>query len=95
VRKSREKPSGLPRPSEKTQPDSKGSRKKDPPDGLCGRFFRLGSPVYDDMTAKGVFIHKTKVTGFRSAGMALHDAFNPEAREYYWNPMDNALFRKP
>jgi len=56
-------------------------------------FFRPGSPVYDDMAAKGLFIDKTKVTGFHPAGMALYDAFNPEARKYYWNLMDNALFK--
>jgi alpha-D-xyloside xylohydrolase len=56
-------------------------------------FFRPGSPVYDDMAAKGFFIAKTKVTGFHPAGMALYDAFNPEARKYYWNLMDGALFK--
>jgi alpha-D-xyloside xylohydrolase len=56
-------------------------------------FFRPGSPVYDDMTGKGFFIDKTKVAGFHPAGMALYDAFNPEARKYYWNLMDNALFK--
>src|SRR5258706_4772938 len=45
------------------------------------------------MAAKGLFIEKTKVTGFHPAGMALYDAFNPEARKYYWNLMDNALFK--
>ena len=56
-------------------------------------FFRPGSPVYDDMAKKGFFIDKTKVTGFHPAGMALYDAFNPEARKYYWNLMDGALFK--
>jgi alpha-D-xyloside xylohydrolase len=56
-------------------------------------FFRPGSPVYDDMAAKGFFIDKTKVAGFHPAGMALYDAFNPEARKYYWNLMDEALFK--
>lgn len=56
-------------------------------------FFRPGSPVYDDMAAKGLFIDKTKVTGFHPAGMALYDAFNPEARQYYWKLMDDALFK--
>ncbi len=56
-------------------------------------FFRPGSPVYDDMAKKGFFIDKTKVTGFHPAGMALYDAFNPEARKYYWNLMDSALFK--
>jgi alpha-D-xyloside xylohydrolase len=56
-------------------------------------FFRPGSPVYDDMAKKGFFIDKTKVTGFHPAGMALYDAFNSEARKYYWNLMDGALFK--
>ena len=56
-------------------------------------YFRPGSPVYDDMDKKGFFIDKTKVSGFHPAGMALYDAFNPEARKYYWNLMDNALFK--
>jgi alpha-D-xyloside xylohydrolase len=56
-------------------------------------FFRPGSPVYDDMAKKGFFIDKTKVTGFHPAGMALYDAFSPEARKYYWNLMDGALFK--
>ena len=56
-------------------------------------FFRPGSPVYDDMAKKSFFIDKTKVTGFHPAGMALYDAFNPEARKYYWNLMDGALFK--
>jgi len=56
-------------------------------------FFRPGSRVYDDMAQKGFFIDKTKVAGFHPAGMALYDAFNPEARKYYWNLMDNALFK--
>jgi alpha-D-xyloside xylohydrolase len=56
-------------------------------------YFRPGSPVYDDMDKKGFFIDKTKVSGFHPAGMALYDAFNPEARKYYWKLMDNALFK--
>jgi alpha-D-xyloside xylohydrolase len=56
-------------------------------------YFRPGSPVYDDMARKGLFIDKTKVQGFHPAGMALYDAFNPEARKYYWDLMDRALFK--
>jgi alpha-D-xyloside xylohydrolase len=55
-------------------------------------FFRPGSPVYEDMDKKGFFIAKTKVSGFHPAGMALYDAFNPEARKYYWKLMNDALF---
>src|SRR5260370_2926063 len=30
---------------------------------------------------------------FHPAQMGLYDAFNPEARKYYWNLMDQALFK--
>ncbi|MGB9432572.1 MAG: glycoside hydrolase family 31 protein [Candidatus Acidiferrum sp.] len=56
-------------------------------------FFRPGSPVYENMDRRGFFIAKTKVSGFHPAGMALYDAFNPEARQYYWKLMDDALFK--
>jgi alpha-D-xyloside xylohydrolase len=56
-------------------------------------YFRPGSPVYDDMAAKGLFIDKTRAAGFHPKGMALYDAFNPEARKYYWGLMDRALFK--
>ena len=56
-------------------------------------FFRPGSPVYDDMDRRGFFIARTKVQSFHPPGMALYDAFNPDARKYYWNLMDNALFK--
>jgi len=56
-------------------------------------YFRPGSPVYDDMDKRGFFIDRTKAAGFHPAGMALYDAFNPEARKYYWNLMDKALFK--
>jgi alpha-D-xyloside xylohydrolase len=56
-------------------------------------YFRPGSGVYDDMDKRGFFIDRTKVAGFHPAGMALYDAFNPDARKYYWNLMDKALFK--
>lgn len=56
-------------------------------------FFRPGSPVYDDMDKRGFFIAKTLVSGFHPAGMALYDVFNPEARQYYWKLMNDALFK--
>jgi alpha-D-xyloside xylohydrolase len=56
-------------------------------------YFRPGSPVYEDMDKRGFFIDKTKVSGFHPAGMALYDAFNPEARKYYWKLMDDRLFK--
>jgi alpha-D-xyloside xylohydrolase len=56
-------------------------------------YFRPGTRTYDDMDKRGYFIDKTKVAAFHPAGMALYDAFNPEARKYYWNLMDQALFK--
>ncbi len=55
-------------------------------------YFRPGSPVYDEMGKRGWFIDKMKVSGFHPAGQALYDAFNPEAREYYWGLIDKGLF---
>src|SRR5277367_2801289 len=56
-------------------------------------YFRPGSPVYDDMDKHGFFIAKTEVSGFHPSGMALYDAFNPDARKYYWKLMNDALFK--
>jgi alpha-D-xyloside xylohydrolase len=56
-------------------------------------YFRPGTKTYDDMDKRGFFIAKTKVAGFHPAGQALYDAFNPAARKYYWNLMDQALFK--
>jgi len=56
-------------------------------------YFRSGTKTYDDMDKRGFFIDKTKVAAFHPAGMALYDAFNPEARKFYWNLMDQALFK--
>ncbi|HUA15505.1 MAG TPA: glycoside hydrolase family 31 protein [Verrucomicrobiae bacterium] len=56
-------------------------------------YFRPGTKTYDEMDKLGYFIAKTKVAGFHPAGQALYDAFNPEARKYYWNLMDQALFK--
>jgi alpha-D-xyloside xylohydrolase len=56
-------------------------------------YFRPGSPVYDDMDKRGFFIDRTKVQSFHPPRMALYDAFNPDARKYYWNLMNDALFK--
>jgi len=55
-------------------------------------YFRPGTKTYDDMEKRGFFIAKTVVPGFHPAGQALYDAFNPEARKYYWDLMNQALF---
>lgn len=56
-------------------------------------YFRPGSPVYDDMDRLGFFIAKTRAPSFHPVGQALYDAFNPEARKYYWKLIDDALFK--
>ena len=56
-------------------------------------FFDRGSAVYDEMDKNGWFIDRTKVAGFHPQGMAVYDASNPQARAYYWQLMNNALFK--
>jgi alpha-D-xyloside xylohydrolase len=56
-------------------------------------YFRPGTKTYEDMDKRHFFIDRTKIAGFHPAGMALYDAFNPEARKYYWKLMDDALFK--
>ena len=56
-------------------------------------YFRPGSPVYDDMDKRGFFIAKTIAPSFHPVAQALYDPFNPDARKYYWNLMNNALFK--
>ena len=56
-------------------------------------YFRPGTRTYEDMDRRNYFVDRTKVGGFHPAGQALYDAFNPEARKYYWNLLDSSLFR--
>ncbi len=56
-------------------------------------YFYPGSATYDDMDRKGFFIDRTKSKSFHPQGMALYDAFNPEARKYYWNEINRSLFQ--
>ncbi|HWX91857.1 MAG TPA: glycoside hydrolase family 31 protein [Terriglobales bacterium] len=57
-------------------------------------FFEPGSAVYDDMDKRGWFVDKFKFAKppYHTAGMAVYDATDPEARKYYWNLMEKALF---
>jgi alpha-D-xyloside xylohydrolase len=57
-------------------------------------FFEPGSAVYEEMEKKGWFVDKFKFAKppYHTAGMAVYDATNPEARKYYWNLMEKALF---
>ncbi len=56
-------------------------------------FFRKGTATYEEMDKKGYFIAKTVAPSFHPVDQALYDAFNPDARKYYWNLIDTALFR--
>jgi alpha-D-xyloside xylohydrolase len=56
-------------------------------------YFDPGSKVYQEMDKLGYFIDRTKVAAFHPAGMALYDAFNPPARNFYWHLMDKVLFK--
>src|SRR5258708_36436218 len=56
-------------------------------------YFRPGSPLYAYLQPLGFFVDKTIAPSFHPVGQALYDAFNPEPRKYYWNLMDDALFK--
>lgn len=56
-------------------------------------FFDPGSETYAEMEKRNYFIARTAVAGFHPKGAALYDAFNPDARKYYWNIVENALFK--
>jgi alpha-D-xyloside xylohydrolase len=56
-------------------------------------FFDPGTAVYAQMDKLGYFIDRTKTGGFHPQGMAVYDATNPDARKYYWQLMDDALFK--
>jgi alpha-D-xyloside xylohydrolase len=58
-------------------------------------FFEPGSKEYEDMDRRGFFIERTKIPHlpYHAQGMAAYDPTNPEARKYYWDLMDKALFK--
>ncbi len=58
-------------------------------------FFEPGSKEYGEMDQRGFFIERTKVAHppYHASAMAVYDATNPEARKYYWDLMDKALFK--
>ncbi len=57
-------------------------------------FFEPGSAVYDEMDKRGWFVDKFKFAKppYHTSGMAVYDATSPEARKYYWDLMNKALF---
>src|SRR5450432_2331244 len=57
-------------------------------------FFEPGSKEYEYMDQHGFFIERFKFAKppYHQQGMAAYDPTNPEARKYYWDLMDKALF---
>ena len=56
-------------------------------------YFRPGSKEYETMEKNGWFIAKTKVGGFHPLGQALYDPTNEQARKFYWENANTALFK--
>ena len=57
-------------------------------------FFDPGSANYDYMDKHGWFVDKFKFAKppYHTDGMAVYDATNPEARKFYWDEVNKALF---
>ncbi len=57
-------------------------------------FFEPGSANYDYMEKQGWFVDKFKFAKppYHTDAMAAYDATNPEARKYYWEQVNKALF---
>ncbi len=58
-------------------------------------FFEPGSANYDFMDKKGWFIDKFKYAKppYHTDAMAVYDATNPEARKFYWEQVNQGLFK--
>jgi alpha-D-xyloside xylohydrolase len=58
-------------------------------------FFEPGSGNYDFMQKQGWFVDKFKFAKppYHTDGMAVYDATNPEARKFYWDKVDEGLFK--
>jgi alpha-D-xyloside xylohydrolase len=57
-------------------------------------FFEPGSSEYDYMERQGWFVDKFKFAKppYHADAMAVYDASNPNARQYYWGLIDKHLF---
>jgi alpha-D-xyloside xylohydrolase len=58
-------------------------------------FFEPGSANYDHMEKQGWFVDKFKFAKppYHTAGMAVYDATNGEARKFYWDQLNQGLFK--
>ena len=58
-------------------------------------FFEPGSANYDFAEKQGWFVDKFKFAKppYHTDAMAVYDATNPDARKFYWNQVDQGLFK--
>jgi alpha-D-xyloside xylohydrolase len=56
-------------------------------------YFYPGSDVYTDMDKRGYFIDRTKSKAYHPQGMAVYDATNPAAQNYYFRLVNNSLLK--
>jgi alpha-D-xyloside xylohydrolase len=58
-------------------------------------FFEPGSATYDYMDQHGWFVDKFKFAKppYHTDAMAVYDSTNPEARKYYWDQINQSLFK--
>ena len=58
-------------------------------------FFEPGSTAYDTMDKNGWFVDRTVIAKppYHKDKMAVYDASNPDARKYYWQLMNDGLFK--
>ncbi len=58
-------------------------------------FFEPGSANYDFMDKQGWFVEKFKYAKppYHADGMAVYDATNADARKFYWDKVDEGLFK--
>jgi len=72
--------------------DRQAPRRALSPDGFDLAVFPVDTAVYDEFDRKAGWC-KTQSEG-TSAGLAVYDATNPEARKQYWANANTALFQK-
>ncbi len=58
-------------------------------------FFEPGSTAYETMDKNGWFVDRTVIAKppYHKDKMAVYDASNPDARKYYWQLMNDGLFK--
>jgi alpha-D-xyloside xylohydrolase len=55
--------------------------------------FQPGSQNYDTFARDGFFIRENSDAGGAQPALRIYDPFNPQAREFYWQRMDDQIFK--